>query len=66
MNTLNYISTGLMGFALFFSIILLIKLFYFILGFSHSLNIELIDIYHSLFGLLFVFNSFARRIIKKS
>lgn len=66
MAFLKILTDGLMGFALFFTIIFIVKLFLFLTGISNTLNIEVMDIYHSAFGFLFALNQFTRRILSKS
>jgi hypothetical protein len=65
MTFLKIITDGLMGFAFFFTVIFIIKLFMFLLGISHSLDIEVMDIYHSAFGFLFTLNHYTQRILRK-
>ncbi|MCB0730335.1 MAG: hypothetical protein KDC88_04815 [Ignavibacteriae bacterium] len=65
MKFIKLVTNGLWGFAVFFSVILFTKLFLYISNISISLNIEVIDLYHSLVGMvLFILASMSKQIIK--
>ena len=65
MNITKSIVSGLRGFAVFFSIILIIKFLSYSINLTVSLNIEIIEIYQSLIGfVLFFMNDSIKRIIK--
>lgn len=65
MNITKSIVSGLRGFAVFFSIILIIKFISYSLNFTFSLKIEIVEIYQSLIGfVLFFMNDSIKRFIK--
>jgi hypothetical protein len=51
---LNPLSAGLVGFAVFFSLIMITKLFGYIIGTNETFNLALSDVIYSLTGFLFV------------
>lgn len=51
---LNPLSAGLVGFAVFFSLIMITKLFSYIIGTNETFNLALSDVIYSLTGFLFV------------
>ena len=61
---MKLLNTGLLGFAIFFSIILCIKLTVYLFSDTIIFNIETMDVYHSIFGsALFILNSAAKKYI---
>lgn len=61
MNVVRFFTDGLRGFAVVFSIILAVKMFLFLIGVAESLNIEVMDIYHSTVGfILIIINTYTR------
>jgi hypothetical protein len=54
---------ALTGFSIFFSIILSIKLFLYLIGNSYTLEVDIMDLYHSSIGsVLFIVNNIIRSI----
>lgn len=64
MSIAEIIISGLRGFAIFFSITLIVEFFSFSMGFTNSFNIDVIDFYNSLLGIaLFSLITITRHII---
>ncbi len=62
---IKYLNTSLKGFAVFFSIIVVLKFSSFFFGFSKTANFEVMDIYQSFIGsVLFILSSFSKKFVK--
>lgn len=62
MNFRRIMTDGLIGFAVFFTIIIAINISLYLFDFSKTINIEVTDLYHSLLGsILYVLNGFANK-----
>lgn len=65
MSFTKIITDGFRGFAVFFSIILVIKSLLFTIDVTNTFSIEVMDVYHSSLGLvLFILNTYSRNLLK--
>jgi len=64
MIVIKFLNISLRGFAIFFSIIVVLKFSTFFLGFSNTVNFEVMDIYQSFIGsVLFILGSLSKKFV---